>query len=238
MTQVTLPRLNQVGSNEWGDVESNDTALRDVINGKLENDNLSGAAAITRANLAAEAKPFKWYTPKIVATEESRESAILGTMPTPDEVKEVVLPENALMLILYTAYWRTKSSGEGGGSGTAAIFLGANRLKIPDGESGEPIDEGAEKPAGNPYGGYWKALTTHGGGLVSGANITVATAPSRVSTGEVVGFDLSGDPDTGGPVYVRAAAGTYNVSVRFSASTGPVRAKSRHLWVGVLGATA
>lgn len=53
MTQLVLPRLNQVGANEWDDVESNDLAIRAVINGGLDNGNLSGAAAITDANLAS-----------------------------------------------------------------------------------------------------------------------------------------------------------------------------------------
>lgn len=239
MTSIVLPKLSQTGANEWADVEDNDVAVRDVVNGKLDNGNLSGTAGITRANLAAEAKPLRWYTPKVIATEETRESTELGTMPTPDEVKEVVLPENALMLILYTAHWRTKSSGEGGGSGTAAIFLGPNRLKIPDAKSGEPIDEGADHPGGNPYGGYFQTLATTGGGLTSGSNTSVASAPTRSEGGEVVGRELaSWSHGGGGPVYVRAAADTYNVSVRFSASTGPVKAKSRYLWVGVVGATA
>jgi hypothetical protein len=52
MTDILLPKLNQVGDNEWADVEDNDKAIRDVVNGQLDNDNLSGAAGITPANLA------------------------------------------------------------------------------------------------------------------------------------------------------------------------------------------
>ena len=52
MTQVVLPKLNQTGDNEWADVEDNDKALRDVINGQLDNGNLSGAAGVTGANIA------------------------------------------------------------------------------------------------------------------------------------------------------------------------------------------
>jgi hypothetical protein len=53
MTQVSLPNLKQTGANEWEDVEGNDRALRDVINGQLANDNLSGSAGITGANIAS-----------------------------------------------------------------------------------------------------------------------------------------------------------------------------------------
>lgn len=64
MTEVILPNLNQTGANEWADVEGNDKALRDVINGELDNANLSGSAGITDANLAspnnAAYRPIFW----------------------------------------------------------------------------------------------------------------------------------------------------------------------------------
>src|SRR4051794_32736090 len=53
MTQVTLPKLNQSGANEWADVQDNDEALKAVINGGLDNSNLTGSAGITDANLAS-----------------------------------------------------------------------------------------------------------------------------------------------------------------------------------------
>ncbi len=52
MTQATLPNLNQTGVNEWSDVEGNDVALRNVINGQLQNDNLASNAAIAHSKLA------------------------------------------------------------------------------------------------------------------------------------------------------------------------------------------
>jgi len=53
MTKVTLPRLNQTGTNEWSDVESNDVALREVVNGQLTNENLEAAAGIVDTKLAS-----------------------------------------------------------------------------------------------------------------------------------------------------------------------------------------
>jgi hypothetical protein len=53
MTQIVLPKLSQTGTNEWADVEDNDKAIRDVVNGGLDNNNLSGSAAITGANIAS-----------------------------------------------------------------------------------------------------------------------------------------------------------------------------------------
>jgi hypothetical protein len=53
MGTVNLPKTNQVGTNEWEDVEANDRALRDEINGNLDNSNLRAAAAIAYSKLAA-----------------------------------------------------------------------------------------------------------------------------------------------------------------------------------------
>lgn len=53
MTDIVLPKLSQTGTNEWADVEDNDKAIRDVVNGQLTNGNLSGSAGITDANLAS-----------------------------------------------------------------------------------------------------------------------------------------------------------------------------------------
>lgn len=54
MTDVTLPtpEINS-GTADWSDVFSNDKALREVVNGELDNSNLSGTAGITDANLAS-----------------------------------------------------------------------------------------------------------------------------------------------------------------------------------------
>lgn len=53
MGTVTLPNLNQTGTNEWEDVEGNDRALRDEINGNLDNTNLKAAAAVALSKLAS-----------------------------------------------------------------------------------------------------------------------------------------------------------------------------------------
>jgi hypothetical protein len=53
VTKVVLPRLNQTGANEWADVQTNDEAITQVVNGELTSENLSGAAGITDANLAS-----------------------------------------------------------------------------------------------------------------------------------------------------------------------------------------
>lgn len=52
MTLINLPKLNQTGLNEWADVEDNDKAIRDVVNGNLDNSNIATGAAIAPSKLA------------------------------------------------------------------------------------------------------------------------------------------------------------------------------------------
>lgn len=52
MTQVNLPKKSQTGANEWADVQDNDEAIADVVNGELEDDNIAAGAAIAGSKLA------------------------------------------------------------------------------------------------------------------------------------------------------------------------------------------
>lgn len=53
MTQITLPKQNQTGSNEWADVQDNDEAIANVVNGNLDNNNIAANAAISYSKLAS-----------------------------------------------------------------------------------------------------------------------------------------------------------------------------------------
>ena len=52
MTQITLPNTNITGANLWSQVEGNDAAIRNVVNGQLDNSNIASAAGITGDKLA------------------------------------------------------------------------------------------------------------------------------------------------------------------------------------------
>jgi len=53
MTQITLPKQNQTGANEWADVQDNDEAIVGVVNGNLDNNNIAANAAISYSKLAS-----------------------------------------------------------------------------------------------------------------------------------------------------------------------------------------
>lgn len=181
----------------------------------------------------------------IIATEESRTNAAYGTLTTPDRVQSVVLPTDGLIRVAYSALWKESNLG----AARAAIFVGANQLKVDaPGEAGAAVIEAAA--LGFPSGpNVYSGLKSCPVGLIGGVN-----AGSQVATGQAIGLassttagitpqvELNGNVRTleegvfGGVCLIEGlAAGSYDVSVQFKASAGSVSAKERRLWVEAIG---
>lgn len=180
----------------------------------------------------------------IIATEESRENAAYGLMPTPDEVT-VTLPENGLIAVTFSAFW--KESGAGAGA-RAAIFVGANQLKTFMGPEfpKNRVTQAAMFQEGDTE---FKRLETCVMGLWSQA--TGISDTEAITTGVTLGgfdkklkMDLGGTSSTpfgetnnivmGGPCYITdLAAGTYKISVQYKCAAAKATVKNRKLraWV-------
>lgn len=192
---VVLPKgENETGSNEWADVYANDKALKEAVE-------------TLQTEFGAAVKPVTWYTPKIIATEETRENVAFGTLTTKDEITGVVVPSNGKLIVNY----RAKAKSSVAGAGRIALFLGATAI-------GSPTNAAMEgKIEGTAFG----TLRTEGNALT----FAEAIGTPDVSTGFVIGTALE----------VSVAAGTYVVSAQYKASSGSVTAKERKLWVEVHG---
>lgn len=210
MTKATLPRVNQTGTNEWSDVEANDNALAEVVNGQLDNENIKAGAGITREKLAADAKGVvgTWCTPKVIATEESRTNTAFATLTTPDEITGVAVPENSSLFVEFSALVKTSIEG----AGRVAIFLSGTQLKNVSGSNYE-----VELAT---VGATFKKVFTTPTGLSFGGT-------EFVTTGEVGG--------QGWLLIHRLAAGTYTVSVQYRATSGSITAKTRTTKAAVFG---
>jgi hypothetical protein len=198
---VSLPKgENNVGANNWSDVYGNDKALKEAVEA-----------------LQTTSKGVTWYTPKVIATEETRENTAFGTLTTADEITGVALPENGLIVMGYVARWKSSVSE----AGRAGLFL--NTTQVRNGLNGfvEPKTTATENCL----------LTSAPGGLASVENAGAGPFPT---TGVTLGHQSSTSP-AGGIAHIYAAAGTYTVSVRFRATSGSVTTKERKLWVAVLG---
>jgi hypothetical protein len=75
MTLITLPKLSQVGVNEWADVEDNDIAIRDVVNGNLDANNIA-AGGVGTTQLASNAVTTAKITNDAVTADKIADGAI------------------------------------------------------------------------------------------------------------------------------------------------------------------
>lgn len=155
------------------------------------------------------------YKPTIIATEQERTNTAFATLTTADEVKEVVLPENGLIVVDYLAIVKSSVSG----AGRVAVFVGANQLKVISTTTPEVAETSTSETK-------FTTITSAAGGL---SNINAGT--SYVTTGMATGSSAGGS----GQLLIFAAAGTYNISIQYRATSGSITAKERKLWVGVLG---
>jgi hypothetical protein len=140
-----------------------------------------------------------------------------------------VLPTDGLICVAYSAVWKESVNA----AARAAIFVGSNQLKRPVFTASSAPQEAKlfvittdlYKPLfTSPTGLEWDTIRT-----ITNESGNLNTVPT---TGQVVGGGSNDDKIlAGGPCYIFAAAGTYDISVQFKASSGSVTAMTRKLWV-------
>lgn len=144
-----------------------------------------------------------------------------SNLATPDRITQIVLPTDGLIVVWYQAIWQNTVAS----NGRAAIFLSGVQLKIGQG-TGVPIVSEVNGPAETNDDAVL-ATVSAGLGSVGGAG-----AATEVTTGQIV---AQGGSNLGGPLYIFAAAGTYDISVQFkNNAAGTTTIKNRHLWVASL----
>jgi hypothetical protein len=164
------------------------------------------------------ASPVRWYKPKIISTEESRENTSFGTLTTADKIEGVVVPENGIVVVLYKAHVKSSVAE----AGKCAIFLGSNQLKT----GASTAKQEASTKVGEAN--FYRYFSSYQGGLI---NNEIGVEPP-VTTGQTIGHKTAG---LGGFCPIEVAAGTYDISVQFKATSGSVTAKERKFWVYTLG---
>lgn len=212
VVSLDLPIIGNNNSTEDPKLRSNFSAIQTAINGNLNADNILPADA-DKLGLSYTGVVHRGKS--IIATEETRTNAAYGTLTTPDRVQNIVLPTDGLIAVAYTALFKCSVSG----AGRAAIFVGANQLKGMASNSAPTIQECSSANATN-----YDWLLTVGGGLSS--LISGTSDASSITTGLAFGWGASG-----GPAWIFAAAGTYDISIQFKSATGTCSLKDRRLWV-------
>lgn len=219
---VTSPKIaaDAVGSSEIAAsaVGTTELASAAVSRDKLDASTVADIAGVSTTSVVRRGK-------SIIDTEESRTNTAYGTLTTPDQVSNVVLPTDGLIALAFFA--RFKSSVNGAGS--ASLFLEGNRVII--GNSGVP-NEAFTNMTDTYFG-----LHSYAAGLARGTGVGSLVTTGASVGGELVNLDLTDGDNigSGGICYIFATAGTYTVSVRFKATSGSVTARERKLWVWTTG---
>lgn len=225
-----------------GDVSINASGVTQIGNDKLAT-GMYQDGSVTRAKQADTAKPVRWYEPLLIEGSETRTNAAYGKLTTPDEIKEVAVPAGSVLLIGYEALWENSKAGKG----RAAIFIGANQLKVID-DGATPLTSAA---IGGGEGGAGNRIVTCQAGLISGSAVgSYAVQGDIANTGVALGLfantiapqiEINGAAKElpkgiyGGLCQVIGlAAGTYNISVQFKSAEGSISAKARRLLIGVI----
>lgn len=239
MTTLVYPNTLVPGAAEnVSDLNANLNAIAAVVNGNIDGTNNIANAGVTANNLSTALAQMLGVTnvantgrgKTIIATAESRTNTAYGTLTTADQVTGIVLPTAGLIFVAYMAMWQESVDG----AARAAIFVGANQLKIAGGSSAAPFVQEARNPGGA---GINKPLSTGPQGLEGALSASATAYTGHVTTGQAVGVldeggTLDGTVGFGfGPCTIFAAAGTYTISVQYKASSGSVTASNRNLWV-------
>lgn len=208
-------------------IQQNFERLRDFINGDGWIDSSKyGDGSITSDKLAGVKAVGGGKS--VTATEQTRNSTsygpLSGTLGTDatDEVRGIVLPADGLLVVAFDAM--VKSSV--GGAGSVAIHLNNTLVsrRFGTGTQGAAVTTSAG--AANQY----DEVTTSGD-----TGLSIGTATGGAMSPLTTGWVLTSGAASGGPCYIFAAAGTYNVSIQFKATSGTITAKERKLWVMAMG---
>ncbi|MBJ7348629.1 MAG: hypothetical protein JHC87_08685, partial [Thermoleophilaceae bacterium] len=201
-----------VTATELGDEIVNEEKLTDGVLRKL---GLTDTEAVRRGK-------------SIVAPEELRTSTAYGLMPTPDRVQNIALPSDGLIAVLYEATWKQGSSS----TGSAAIFVGSSQLQTRVNNNASLVAQSALCEGGD---NIRALLVSYPGGLMGSGGASGTSVPVPSTTGQPVagciGSTSQNTQQLGGPCYIFAAAGTYDVSIQFKSTSGGVWVRDRKLWV-------
>lgn len=211
-----------------------------VVTSKIADENVTGAKIEDNARIIAAISTAaeKRNGICVVPTDESRTNVAYGTLTTPDLIEDIVVPANGLLMVAFEAQFRCDQVD----AGHAAIFIGANQLKCTQvGQAAAQLQSAPTAQASN-----WQQLFSTPIGLAA----TQGTLSySMVTTGQALGIasDSVGPggntryaldnaniktiaAPSGGVCCVRGlAAGTYDVSVQYMATSGTVSARNRKL---------
>lgn len=231
MSTLTYSHTLVAGTNEnVNDVQDMFNDVKTLVNGNLDDTNISSTLA-SYVGVSQSGSPRRGKS--IIATAESRSANTYAVLTTPDRVSGIVHPADGLMEITFSALWKlTSGFVSATHSGSAAIFIGGNQLKVmvegtaPSGQQATLQDGDANTD------GFYKPLGTTSLGLSAPSSTGTGADTTLVTTGMIAGLG-AGSTLAAGSTRVWLAAGTYDVEIRYLSvdNTHAITFKDRKLHV-------
>lgn len=159
------------------------------------------------------------------AGQEVTNSTSYVALTTPDTVSGLVVPTEGIIVVQFTALWKVT-----GGTGFAAIFIGANQLKAATNAGGAAAIQDTQTTNG-----FVSTIQSTGQGLSNNSG-TVASDSTNVTTGQAI--NAGATTSAAECKIFGLPAATYSISVLFKNSVGganQTQVKERHLWCRVEG---
>ena len=145
-----------------------------------------------------------------------------NNLATPDRITQLVVPAGGLLEVGFQAIWQNTVTV----NARAAIFIGANQLKVGIGTGAPTVNELSGPTETNDD----ATISTSPIGLVKHDGVGAST---EVTTGQVIAPSQTID-GRGGRTVIFVAAGTYDVGIQFkNNAAGTTSVKNRHLWAEV-----
>lgn len=217
MGTVTTPLFGLPAPDGADDVRNGDNQMRALA--QAAEDTIEEIATNAGVNTPGGVRRGK----SIIATEESTTSTSYVLLSTPDRVQSIELPEDGLIIVSYRALWRTVGA-------EAAIFLGSNQVKAAAASSsGIDIAGTPENSSDSSYGQLLSTATGLGGATAFGGHASFNANGQALGLRGNHAVTVNGsytestsmpNDGWGGLCVIEAAAGTYDVSVRFRHVSG------------------
>lgn len=199
------------------DILANFDYITDKLDGSiLDGDNFS---VNTNSLLGLNSTGTKRSGVSKIVTTESRTNTAYGTLPAADQVTNIFVPTNGLVFV----YFFGQITESVGGAGRAAIFAGANQVKLVQPNAASVVMETAINTV-TP--GSFESMVS------SPVGLSIQTGgTANESTPPLTGEALALANGVGNCHIIRGLSGTFTISVQVKSTSGSVSMRERELWV-------
>lgn len=178
MTEIDLPNQDITGPNLWSQVETNDQAIVDVVNGNLTDDNISDTAEISGSKLADDSVTAEKLNASVIDSAASPTGVILPFAGSSAPAGYFLCDGTAISRTEYSDLFDVCGTAYGAGNGSTTFNLPDLRGRAPVGLGTHASVDTLGKNDGTVLNSRRPAHSHSGTTASNGAHTHSYTAPS------------------------------------------------------------